>query len=86
MQIQYVAKASDARSTRVLQRICGAPGAGVVGITVHRTCQCAGQLNVNQHVVALGATWPVNWTPVHGATVWVAAAISGRRLGRLPMR
>src|SRR5215467_8673352 len=75
----------DDRSTRTRQRSCDAVANGEVGTTVQTTCQCAGQLNVNQRAVWFAATVLENCVPAK-VDVWVAEAINWRRFGRLPIR
>jgi hypothetical protein len=69
---------ADARCTSTSHSICGAPGAGVVGTTVHTTFQSGGHEWVNHRPLAFAATVPVNCTPTRmalllfsvGSSVW----------------
>src|SRR5437763_16004009 len=84
--IQYVTYSALARSTWTVQETSGAPGRGVVGMIVQRTCQVAGQLWVNQRCDAFGASVPVNWTPQPGWVIQPSTGISQTPRLRVPAR
>src|SRR5918997_4211575 len=82
--IQYVTCSALARSTATDHETCGEPGRVVVGMTVHKTCQVAGQLKVNQRRVSLPARLPFHCTPQSGCVIQPSTGISQTPRLRVP--